>query len=376
MAALRAALSACVVQQRWAQALHLARCGGRDAAAQRMALLCLARAVQWARSLGMLEDMHGQRLPLTETAYLAAISASQAVRNWQVATQLFWKAQRQGVAGAASCGSVILSLGRAQHWAQAQQLLGGLGRVPETSTYNAVMFANASALRWEQTFHWFQQLHWNLLCPNHVSFSMLLRSCTVAGKWQAAFRWLSQLQQKDGDNWIGKLRMKDLRAIVAALDAHEATQMAHLRVVSRGLARDLRRYTVQRLVDPDGEQHAVMASHAERPELLGPYYRVLLKRTSPVQMLQNILKMLGDAPDLEESHAAAPAFGVAEQTSQLRPEGSATAGPSARVEAPGEAGYDAALSAAFAASSSPRNCAILAGKMGVPAGGAASVGHG
>ena len=35
---------------------------------------------------------------------------------------------------------------------------------------------------------------------------------------------------------------KDLRAIVAALDALEAAQMAHLRVVSRGLARDLRRH--------------------------------------------------------------------------------------------------------------------------------------
>ena len=46
--------------------------------------------------------MQGQRLPLTETAYLAAISASQAVRNWQVATELFWKAQQQGVAGAAN----------------------------------------------------------------------------------------------------------------------------------------------------------------------------------------------------------------------------------------------------------------------------------
>ena len=54
----------------------------------------LAMVVPWN------QDMQSQRPPLTETAYLAAISASQAVRNWQVATQLFWKAQQQGVAGA------------------------------------------------------------------------------------------------------------------------------------------------------------------------------------------------------------------------------------------------------------------------------------
>ena len=53
------------------------------------------------------------------------------------------------------------------------------------------------------------------------------------------------------------------------------------------------RYAVRLLDDPDGEHHAVMASHAERPELLGPYHRILLKRTSPVQMLQDILKILG-----------------------------------------------------------------------------------
>ena len=45
--ALRAALS-------WATALHLARTRG-DVAAMRMALLSCARAVQWAKSLGMLE---------------------------------------------------------------------------------------------------------------------------------------------------------------------------------------------------------------------------------------------------------------------------------------------------------------------------------
>ena len=51
---LRAALS-------WATALHLARTRG-DVAAMRMALLSCARAVQWARSLGMLEAWDGYPL--------------------------------------------------------------------------------------------------------------------------------------------------------------------------------------------------------------------------------------------------------------------------------------------------------------------------
>ena len=45
-----------------------------------------------------------------------------------------------------------------------------------------------------------------------------------------------------------------------------------------------------------------------------------------------------DAPNLDQSHAAAQAVGVAEQTSQLRAEGSAPAGPSTRAQAaPGAA---------------------------------------
>ena len=39
-----------------------------------------------------------------------------------------------------------------------------------------------------------------------------------------------------------------------------------------------------------------------------------------------------DAPHLDQSHAAAQAFGGAEQTSQLCPEGSAPAGPCTRAE--------------------------------------------
>ena len=46
---------------------------------------------------------------------------------------------------------------------------------------------------------------------------------------------------------------KDFRAIVAALDALEAAKMAHLRVVSRGLARDLRRH-----LDSGGSQQAIL----------------------------------------------------------------------------------------------------------------------
>jgi hypothetical protein len=65
--------------------------------------------------------------------------------------------------------------------------------------------------------------------------------------------WDKTLSLPSSFGKAGHSARKDLRAIVAALDALEAAQMAHLRVVSRGLARDLRGQ-----LDFGGSQQAIL----------------------------------------------------------------------------------------------------------------------
>ena len=74
-----------------------------------------------------------------------------------------------------------------------------------------------------------RQLQWGSLHPSHISFSILLRSCSLNFHWQAAFHWFS------------KSRSICDRSILAALDAADVAQTCH-QPVQRSLARELRRH--------------------------------------------------------------------------------------------------------------------------------------
>ncbi|CAJ1377958.1 unnamed protein product [Effrenium voratum] len=126
-ARLRAQVAACVREKRWASALQLLGAGCPDASAMRMAMLACARSVQWGRSLLVLERMQGARIPPTETAFVAAISACESCSRWQQALQLLHHAEMAGGHSSAALVSALAACGRAALWPTALRLLQRAG---------------------------------------------------------------------------------------------------------------------------------------------------------------------------------------------------------------------------------------------------------